>query len=489
MALPYRKSEAKDYAREHMKGIWAAALTPFAGDGAIDEAAVRRNLRHWIDDLEIDGFFISGKQGEFFAMSLDERKRCLEIAVEECAGGPASTIMSCSDQNLDVVIDLAQHAEAVGSPYIVVHAPVLHFNNDPDDTVYEYYRLYLRAGGHRRRHVEPPRQRLSDEPGIVQPGRRPAERRGDQIQRAAGDVRPPHRPRQRPHPGQHRVGRRVVRQHRRAGLAALSLLLAALPDPDCGRQADARIYRPRLRRRDRAGARGARQPRSGAQGAQGHAPAGQAAQPPEILAGPARPDRRPCPPPRPAADRSREGGDAGGLQFLRACSGEARRRPPDRGGGEPGPDRILVHHPGPQVAAPRGPDRADDDAVHRGRAGRRWATLPAGIASISAAARRGPRWRWPTLRAKAGPLPASTCRRPCSNGRGNGRKGARMCASRKATRRTTRSGTRRSTSCFPASGSCSSATRRPPSPTCAGRPGRARGWSSSSGASHARTRG
>ena len=140
MALPYRKSEAKAYAREHMKGIWAAALTPFAADGAIDEAAMRRNLRHWIDDLGIDGFFISGKQGEFFAMSLEERKRCLEIAVAETAGEPASTIMSCSDQNLDVVIDLARHAQDIGCPYIVVHAPVLHFNNDPDDTVYEYYR-------------------------------------------------------------------------------------------------------------------------------------------------------------------------------------------------------------------------------------------------------------------------------------------------------------------------------------------------------------
>jgi len=144
MALPYTKTEAKDYARENMKGIWAAALTPFAEDGArhgaIDEAAVRRNLRHWIDDLEIDGFFISGKQGEFFAMSLEERKRCLEIAVEETAGGPASTIMSCSDQNLDVVIDLAKHAQDIGSEYIVVHAPILHFSNDQDDTVYEYYK-------------------------------------------------------------------------------------------------------------------------------------------------------------------------------------------------------------------------------------------------------------------------------------------------------------------------------------------------------------
>ena len=35
--------------------------------------------------------------------------------------------MSCSDQNMDVVIDLAKHAEAIGADYIVVHAPILHF--------------------------------------------------------------------------------------------------------------------------------------------------------------------------------------------------------------------------------------------------------------------------------------------------------------------------------------------------------------------------
>ena len=106
-------------------GIWAAAQTPFNPDLAIDEAGLRRNLRHWVDDLGIDGVFVSGKQGEFFSMSLAERKRTFEIAVDEIGG--ARTILSCSDQNLDTVIELARHAQAIGSDYIVVHAPVLHF--------------------------------------------------------------------------------------------------------------------------------------------------------------------------------------------------------------------------------------------------------------------------------------------------------------------------------------------------------------------------
>ncbi|MBV8744541.1 MAG: dihydrodipicolinate synthase family protein, partial [Xanthobacteraceae bacterium] len=138
--MKYRKHEAKDYSRAHMRGIFAAANTPFReGDLALDEAGLRRNMRHWIDDLGIAGLFVAGKQGEFFSMSLDERKRTFEIAVEETAG-KAQTVLSCSDQNIDVVLELARHAEAIGADYIVVHAPVLHFHDAQDDCVREYYR-------------------------------------------------------------------------------------------------------------------------------------------------------------------------------------------------------------------------------------------------------------------------------------------------------------------------------------------------------------
>jgi 4-hydroxy-tetrahydrodipicolinate synthase len=134
----YRRTDAKDFARANMRGIWAAALTPFLPDGAIDEQGFRRNLRHWIGELGIDGVFVAGKQGEFFSLSVPERKRLFEIAAEECAG-KAGTVMSCSDQNLDIVIELARHAEAVGADSIVVHAPVLHFVHRQDAILEAYY--------------------------------------------------------------------------------------------------------------------------------------------------------------------------------------------------------------------------------------------------------------------------------------------------------------------------------------------------------------
>ena len=136
--MEYGRADAKDYARANMKGIWAAALLPFTQDHRIDEDGFRENIRHWTQDLGIEGLFISGKQGEFLSMSLEERKRSFELAVE-ATGDDGYTIMSCSDQNFDVVLDLARHAENVGADYIVVHAPALHFFKEQDETLLRYY--------------------------------------------------------------------------------------------------------------------------------------------------------------------------------------------------------------------------------------------------------------------------------------------------------------------------------------------------------------
>lgn len=137
--MNYTRSGAKAHAKATMKGIWAAAYMPFTDDLLVDEDGFRENVRHWTDELGIEGIFVSGKRGEFFSMSIEERKRTFELAVE-ATGDRGQTIMSCSDQNMDVVIDLARHAEAVGADYIVVHAPALHFFREHDEALLAYYR-------------------------------------------------------------------------------------------------------------------------------------------------------------------------------------------------------------------------------------------------------------------------------------------------------------------------------------------------------------
>ena len=139
--MKYTKHDAKDYARENMTGIWAAVLNPFKDDLSLDEAGLRSNIRHWIDDLKIQGLFVAGKQGEFFSMSLAERKRNFEIAVDEC-GSKTGVIVSVSDQNMNTALELALHAQNCGADYIVLHAPVLSFVHDRSEVLYQYYKTF-----------------------------------------------------------------------------------------------------------------------------------------------------------------------------------------------------------------------------------------------------------------------------------------------------------------------------------------------------------
>src|SRR5262245_39627799 len=129
------KSRPKDteaYAGRHLRGIWAATLTPFTPELQLDELGWRRNLRHGYRELGIAGVFVNGKQGEFYAMTLEERKRTAEAAVAEKGGG---VMVSCSDQSLDTVLELARHAETIGADYIVVHTPLLYFRAHNGDTL------------------------------------------------------------------------------------------------------------------------------------------------------------------------------------------------------------------------------------------------------------------------------------------------------------------------------------------------------------------
>ena len=51
--MKYSKQDAKAYARQNFRGVWAATLTPFADDLKMDEAAYRSNLRHWARTLKL----------------------------------------------------------------------------------------------------------------------------------------------------------------------------------------------------------------------------------------------------------------------------------------------------------------------------------------------------------------------------------------------------------------------------------------------------
>ena len=80
-------SSAKALAREKVKGLWIAIPTPFSADGGqVDEDALGAAVDHYIDGLSVDGIFCGGVMGEFWALSIDERKRVHELVARQAAG-------------------------------------------------------------------------------------------------------------------------------------------------------------------------------------------------------------------------------------------------------------------------------------------------------------------------------------------------------------------------------------------------------------------
>jgi 4-hydroxy-tetrahydrodipicolinate synthase len=136
--MTYRKHEAKDYAREKLKGVWTALPSNFTASDALDEAGTAANLRYCIDDLKIDGHYCLGNVAEFWSMTNAERKRVHEINAE-VAGGRIPLIAGCHHQNPYEAAELCNHARDVGIDFAIVLTPYMGAKSD--DAVYEFYRF------------------------------------------------------------------------------------------------------------------------------------------------------------------------------------------------------------------------------------------------------------------------------------------------------------------------------------------------------------
>ena len=122
--MDYRRHEAKEASRSQIRGLWAAITTPFTPDGEVDEAGLRRNMRHFTDVLHLDGIFCTGNMGEFWALTDGERRRSVEIVVEE-ARGKCKVIAHTAHHSARQTVELSLHAQEVGADFVILINPYL----------------------------------------------------------------------------------------------------------------------------------------------------------------------------------------------------------------------------------------------------------------------------------------------------------------------------------------------------------------------------
>ncbi len=103
------------------RGYFAAVVSQFTADGAVDEGAFRENIQQLADD-GVHGIVIAGTTGEYWALADDERKR-LFTAGAEAAAGRMTVIGGTTAATADRVIDMSKHAKAAGLDGVMIAPP------------------------------------------------------------------------------------------------------------------------------------------------------------------------------------------------------------------------------------------------------------------------------------------------------------------------------------------------------------------------------
>jgi 4-hydroxy-tetrahydrodipicolinate synthase len=114
---------AKALAREKVTGLWIAIPTPFTADGRhVDEDLLAASIEHYVAALRVDGIFCGGVMGEFWALSLDERKRVHELVVGQVCGR-VPVMAQVGHHVFADTLELCEHALGAGVDFGIAMNP------------------------------------------------------------------------------------------------------------------------------------------------------------------------------------------------------------------------------------------------------------------------------------------------------------------------------------------------------------------------------
>jgi 4-hydroxy-tetrahydrodipicolinate synthase len=141
-----RLSPQKEFAFERVSGLWIAIPTPFVEESlAIDEQALRDSVEHYVSGVEVDGIFCGGVMGEFWALTVPERRRVHELVTDTVAGR-IPVMAQTSHHTFDHTVELTRHAEEIGMDFAIVMNPYFPPNPSDELVVAWYEALAARAG-------------------------------------------------------------------------------------------------------------------------------------------------------------------------------------------------------------------------------------------------------------------------------------------------------------------------------------------------------
>lgn len=127
--------------RTEFTGVGTALITPFTSTGALDETAVRRLARRQVD-AGVHFLVPCGTTGETPTLSPAERRRIVEICVEE-ASGRAMVLAGAGGYDTREVVHAAKEMASAGAHGLLSVTP--YYNRPTPEGLIEHYKAVAAA--------------------------------------------------------------------------------------------------------------------------------------------------------------------------------------------------------------------------------------------------------------------------------------------------------------------------------------------------------
>jgi len=127
--------------RNVFTGVGTALITPFTKTGALDEAAVRKLAKRQVD-AGIHFLVPCGTTGETPTLSADERRRIVEICVEE-SRGRAMVLAGAGGYDTREIVHAAKEMQKAGADGLLSVTP--YYNRPTPEGLYQHYKAIADA--------------------------------------------------------------------------------------------------------------------------------------------------------------------------------------------------------------------------------------------------------------------------------------------------------------------------------------------------------
>lgn len=124
-----------------VKGVIPPLITPIDKNERLDEAGLRRLINYVIEG-GVHGIFVIGSTGEFYGLSIEDKTRAVEVAMEE-VNGRVPVYVGASAITTKECIRLAQMAKSYEADAITVLTPMFISPNEKE--LYDHFAAIAKA--------------------------------------------------------------------------------------------------------------------------------------------------------------------------------------------------------------------------------------------------------------------------------------------------------------------------------------------------------